>query len=299
MCWHREEGRALLDTVHSKNHPRSLHFAVFSCELVLYWHSALIWWETLCCYKEVRPFYNWCDDLCCILAGTYEQLPAGYHHMYFNVTKNTLCMWAITILAVIMLYEATKRVVLLAQRRSLRLPLMALLVASIYPHYYTWWSFINMWNDDFYSQWVHQSYFSITEAVSTLMVFSMCDTRQQLSIRRLLTMFVIGLFHIFAGSWDQFVSNVLFGRGGWYQQSRDMAMVGLDLAHVIISAVYLLTLHRQHRNSGLPGITKQHVGKAAFAVAILTFIVTLLPWKVLNRFIMLMVECKTAVSPLH
>ena len=220
-----------------------------------------------------------------IFKGTFEKQPAGYHHMYFNVTKNTLYMWAFTIIAVIMLYEATKRIVLLAHQRCLRLPMMALLVASIYPHYFAWWVFINMWNDDFYKQWIHQSYFSITEALSTFMVFSMCDTQQQLNIQRLLIVFAIGLFHIFAGSWDQFVSNVLLGKGDWNQQWRDVALVGLDLSHVIISAWYLLTLHRQHRNNDLPGITKQHMGRTAFVIMILTFIVTLLPWKVLKGFI--------------
>lgn len=207
--------------------------------------------------------------------GSYESIPAGYHHMYFNVTWNTLCIWAITVVAVIGCYEATKHLVLLGQRRQLRLPMLVLFLASVYPHYYTWWSFVNMWNDDFYKQWPHQSYFSLTEAVSTFAILRLCDLQRPLNINALLAIVTVGAFHILAGSWDQFVSNVLLGKGHWYQQSRDLAFVGFDFLNVIVCSLYLWQLYRQSSLSR-PGPTRKQLAISAGLVLLLTFITTLL-----------------------
>ena len=62
---------------------------------------------------------------------------------------------------------------------------------------------MNTWNDDFYAQWRHQLYFSLTEAVSTVAIVTMCDRHRPVRTYPVLVIFVIGVFHIFAGSWDQ------------------------------------------------------------------------------------------------
>ena len=103
----------------------------------------------------------------------------------------------------------------------------------------------------------------------------MCDSQQPLRVRPLLLVAVIGTFHILAGSWDQFVSNVLLGNGRWYQQSRDMAFVSFDLLHVLVSGVYLLRLARQ-ASTARPGPTKKDIVIAGGTVIILTIITTLL-----------------------
>lgn len=32
---------------------------------------------------------------------------------------------------------------------------------SIFSHYYGWWAYINYYNDEFYSQWNHQLFFTV------------------------------------------------------------------------------------------------------------------------------------------
>ncbi len=34
----------------------------------------------------------------------------AYKHVYFNITQNTLVMWCFTVLAVVFVYEATRKV---------------------------------------------------------------------------------------------------------------------------------------------------------------------------------------------
>jgi hypothetical protein len=43
--------------------------------------------------------------------GNYETGVSGYKHVYFNSTRQTLAIWIITVLAILGLYEAARRVV--------------------------------------------------------------------------------------------------------------------------------------------------------------------------------------------
>ncbi len=45
----------------------------------------------------------------CFAAG-YETGVGGYKHIYFNCTRNTLIIWALTVIAVIGLYEAVRHI---------------------------------------------------------------------------------------------------------------------------------------------------------------------------------------------
>lgn len=45
------------------------------------------------------------------ILGVYERGPAGYKHIYFNVTSNTLKIWAVTVFFILLVYEAAKRTI--------------------------------------------------------------------------------------------------------------------------------------------------------------------------------------------
>ena len=107
----------------------------------------------------------------CGFQGTYETGVASYKHLYFNSTRNVLLIWLLTVLAVVALYEAIKRLASLGINGRLRFPMALLFLLALFPHYYSWWSYLNYWNDDFYAQWHHQLYFSTTE-VSLHFIFS-------------------------------------------------------------------------------------------------------------------------------
>ena len=64
---------------------------------------------------------------------------------------------------------------------------MAVLYASvIYPHYYAWWAYVNYYNDDYYSQFWHQLFFTVTELMSTLVVLHLVTTDNHVTPRKIL-----------------------------------------------------------------------------------------------------------------
>lgn len=95
--------------------------------------------------------------------GTYESGIASYKHMYFNATQNTLKIWILTVIAVIVFYECSKYLVKLTVTKSVRYSMIFLFCLSIFSHYYAWWAYVNYYNDDFYSQWNHQLFFTVSE----------------------------------------------------------------------------------------------------------------------------------------
>lgn len=177
-----------------------------------------------------------------VFKGIYERGPAGYKHVYFNVTPNTLKIWVVTVLVVLLSYEAVKRVVRLYLCREARLSMAVLFVSSVYPHYYSWWSYFNYWNDDFYSQWNHQLFFSLTELASTLAVVLLVDKNVSVTPSRALIIIDIAVLHIVTSGFDQFVSNVVQGNGRLHQVLRDVFFMVPDLLHVSLPMVELKRL---------------------------------------------------------
>lgn len=95
-------------------------------------------------------------------AGTYETDIASYKHMYFNATPNSFKIWILTVFGVIVMYESVKWLVSLIIQNTVRYSMIVLFVSSVYSHYYGWWAYINYYNDEFYSQWNHQLFFSVS-----------------------------------------------------------------------------------------------------------------------------------------
>ncbi|CAH1779802.1 unnamed protein product [Owenia fusiformis] len=186
-----------------------------------------------------------------IFKGSYETHFSGYKHIYINVTSNTLKIWMLTMLAVLCLYESIKYVVKLTYKGTIRITMLAAFVSSIYPHYYTWWSFLNYWNDEFYDQWNHQVFFSTTELASTIVTLLLLNTEDKHEIRYrillLLIMINVGVIHILTAGTDQLFVNVVAGE--WHQKTRDLGFLIGDI--VSIAAAFLeigfITRHRPLR----------------------------------------------------
>ena len=45
-----------------------------------------------------------------VIKAGYETGVGSYKHVYFNVTQHTLVIWTLTVLAIILLYEAVRKV---------------------------------------------------------------------------------------------------------------------------------------------------------------------------------------------
>ena len=63
--------------------------------------------------------------------------------------------------------------------------MVILFIAAIYPHYYAWWAYVNYYNDDYYKQFWHQLFFTVTELVSTFTVFSLVNRENLVSARKI------------------------------------------------------------------------------------------------------------------
>ncbi|XP_034952000.1 uncharacterized protein [Chelonus insularis] len=189
--------------------------------------------------RDVDRQYCSCSCWDTVFKGSYESGVASYKHMYFNATPNTFKIWAIIVIGVITFYETSKYLTWLAFQKCLRLGMLILFISAIFSHYYSWWVYINYWNDDFYSQWYHQMFFSITELISTILVLNLANRKNPISHRKALSISSIGLLHIFAGSWDQFIRNVFRGEGYAHQVIRDLGFMIPDILHVFIPLCYV------------------------------------------------------------
>lgn len=126
-------------------------------------------------------------------------------------------IWTIIVFGIIIFYETVKHLTWLAFQKRLRWKMFVLFVSAFFSHYYSWWVYINYWNDEFYSQWYHQLFFSTTELISTVLVVHLADERNAVKRRKAFAIVSIALLHIFAGGLDQFITNVVRGEGYSHQ----------------------------------------------------------------------------------
>ncbi|XP_076039583.1 uncharacterized protein LOC143024609 [Oratosquilla oratoria] len=196
---------------------------------------------------KVDPRTCSCSCWDTIFKGVYERGPAGFKHIYFNVTSNTFKIWIVTVLAVILTYEATKRVVHLLLARELRWSMLVLLGCSVYPHYYSWWSYFNYWNDEFYHHWNHQLFFSITEMISTIAVVYLMDKSVAITSGRILIIVNIAILHVLSAGFDQFIENVVRGNGMLHQVLRDIFFMIPDMMLITVPLFELGRLAKAHQ----------------------------------------------------
>ncbi|KAK9503513.1 hypothetical protein O3M35_010056 [Rhynocoris fuscipes] len=189
--------------------------------------------------RRVDRRYCSCSCWDTVFKGTYESGIASYKHVYFNASFNTLKIWALTVICVIIFYESIRRLILLGLQSYLRYSMLLLFLSAIFSHYYSWWSYVNYWNDDYYVQWNHQLFFTCTELMSTFLVLQLADNRLIVTPRKALGIVGVAIMHVIAGSLDQFVMNVVKGEGHMHQVLRDLSFMVPDLLHVVLPLVEL------------------------------------------------------------
>ncbi|XP_011161196.1 uncharacterized protein LOC105196788 [Solenopsis invicta] len=184
--------------------------------------------------RVVDKRYCSCSCWDTVFKGSYESGIAPYKHMYFNATSNMLKIWVLIVVGVIAFYETMKHLARLAIKQRLRQSMMLLFSTALFSNYYSWWVYINYWNDDFYSQWYHQLFFTITELISTAWVVHLADKKNPITHRKAFGIAAIALLHIVAGGWDQFFENVVRGEGHAHQVIRDLGFMIPDILHVVV-----------------------------------------------------------------
>lgn len=188
-----------------------------------------------------------------VFKGTYESGISGYKHMYFNATPQAAKMWILTVTFIIALYESMKYLIQLFHRKELRYSMFVLFASVVYSHYYSFWAYINYYNDDFYSQFYHQLFFSVTELCSTTMVLQLANVNVDLTTNKLLIILNIALIHVLIAGWDQFVTNVIQGGGQLHQVMRDLLFMIPDILHIAVS------LNQFHQLSTLKHVPVTHL----------------------------------------
>ncbi|CAH1776531.1 unnamed protein product [Owenia fusiformis] len=190
--------------------------------------------------------------------GTKENYKPGYKHIYINVTVNTFLIWAISLLVLIWTYQIVRHVTRLIFNGNLRIPMIIVVCGAIYPHYYSWWNFCNYLNDDFYEQWNHQMFFSLTELAGTLMALYMSDLRSECQPRLLTGMISIAMAHIFISASDQFLVNLFIG-AEQFKRSRDIGFLVGDILTVLLSLVELFRYSKRKGLTMMGAVGKKHM----------------------------------------
>ena len=193
---------------------------------------------------------NTCWDT--MFKAGYEQKYGGYKHVYFNTTTETMEIWIMSVLTFIYLYECVKYLVNLHLKKELRLAFALLYVVSIYPNYFTCWVYFNYINDNFYSQFYHQLFFSITEFVSSCVLIYLCKKNHRPHWIPVFTVVGIAVCHALVSASDQFISNVILQQGTRNQWSRDLGLMSSDVLNIVIPVWVYLRYKREHKCS-LPG----------------------------------------------
>ncbi|XP_075232027.1 uncharacterized protein LOC142330559 isoform X2 [Lycorma delicatula] len=189
--------------------------------------------------RRVDKRYCSCSCWDTVFKGSYESGVASYKHIYFNATTNTAKIWILTVIFIIAFYESCSYLTLLAVKRRLRYSMLILFLSAIFSHYYSWWSYFNYLNDDFYSQWNHQLFFSCTELLSTGFVLYLANKDVSFSSFKALCIVIIATIHVIAGGMDQFVMNVVMGEGNLHQIIRDINLMIPDFLHIILPLLQL------------------------------------------------------------
>lgn len=137
-------------------------------------HIVVLWyfWQAYARFVDKRFCSCSCWDT--VFKATYESGIASYKNFYFNATTNTLKIWLLIVIGIISLYECIKYLTKLIISKQLRSSMAFLFFLSLFSHYYAWWAYLNYLNDDFYSQWNHQTFFTVRnfEVFFSRLIFS-------------------------------------------------------------------------------------------------------------------------------
>ena len=169
-----------------------------------------------------------------LYSGEHDSPSSRYKHVYLNATSNSFRIWILAVLGILTTYETIKYVIPLIIRNRLRNSMFALLLSAVYPHYYGWWVFFNYINEDFYSQWNHQLFFTVTETLSTLMVVHLCNIYNRVQSWKLLFIININVMHLIVGGFDLFLMQLIYRGSFMFENVRNLGLLLPDLFHVLV-----------------------------------------------------------------
>ncbi|XP_050394187.1 uncharacterized protein LOC126812054 [Patella vulgata] len=191
-----------------------------------------------------------CSCFDTVMRGSYEK-PGNsrYKHLYFNATQETFKIWIFTVLFVLMTYESIKYLYKLFKMGNVRMTMFVLYLANIYPHYYSWWSFLSYYNESFYLYFYNHFYFMLTEILVTVLVLNLCDTKNQIASWKILLIITINSMHIAVSCSNQFIEHVILKTGKSFQNARNIGLMIPDVLHVVLCIYELYNFAKRNRIS--------------------------------------------------
>ena len=159
-------------------------------------------------------------------------------------------IWILVVLGILAFYECLRYLAPLLFHCKARWTMVILFLSSLYPHYYGWWNFISYVNEDFYAQWYHQWFFSLTEIISTICVIHLCNTDNRIDAWKLLVIMSINIMHIVVNCLDQFINNVFLHNGQQFEVVRDIGLLLPDIFHVLV-AFFELSVQAERQDISL------------------------------------------------
>lgn len=205
-----------------------------------------------------------------VFRGSYENPGTVlYKHVYFNSTVQTFKIWIITLFFILLTYESIKYLYnLLWPQCHIRWNMFVLYLINIYPHYYSWWSIFNYYNEDFYIYFNHHIYFMVTEIIATGIVLNMCNAHNQMSHWKMLCIIIISSIHILVSSLDQFITHIFYAHGTTFQNARNIGLMIPDIMHIVICMREIVKLHKSSDNCLSVNNYKEEFGLACVLICL-------------------------------
>mmetsp|Transcript_30670 Transcript_30670/g.80135 ORF Transcript_30670/g.80135 Transcript_30670/m.80135 type:complete len:455 (-) Transcript_30670:1674-3038(-) len=153
----------------------------------------------------------------------------GAKSVYFNVEATTTLLLTLVTCMLIAGNSFVVKAVKSIQAKALRTPLLFAVISTIFPIFYGFWALFNYYNDRIFHLLHSQVYFFLSEVVVACIACAQMSKEDELNPFLLWFGFSIDAVHLIQSMMDQFIANVLFGKGERHQVSRD---IGLLLGNV-------------------------------------------------------------------
>jgi len=114
-------------------------------------------------------------------------------------------------------------------------------------------------------------FFTVTELFSTAIVVHLANKDNELTSKKVLLVTGIGILHIVASGFDQFLANVFGGEGYAHQVVRDIGFMIPDVAHVVLPVLAL-----RHKRKEEPFYRDRNLRKEVIIMFVIVTVLFLL-----------------------
>lgn len=169
-------------------------------------------WKTCGSFNNMRRALEQGDDCPCwdgLYKGSYSL--NGPHALFFNIQRETLCIFAVTCLFVCMAFVALKKFLKMLLNKRLRLSAFMIILCNAHSMYYHWWVTLSYLNQSWYRYWWSQWVFGITEAAVMYVLLLRIDIRFKIQSAHAVTVISVAIFHLSQGLVTQAVKNLING----------------------------------------------------------------------------------------